>query len=399
MLRSYLTLLRDEPRVLGFGAACAFLSSPGQTFFISQFNVAVGRDLGLAASELGATYLIGTLGAALLLPFAGHWIDRIDLARYTALVMVALGIACAVKASAIGVIGLALAWLLLRLCGQGLMTHIAVTSIARYFEATRGRALSLVAMGFAISQGVLPAVAVALIALVGWRMGYAITGAVVALAAAPALIWLIRRQEKFRQAPASVAGERPRAWTGMLIVARTRFFWLALPILLYMPFTSTALVFHIQAIAQIKSWTPEQVAAGFVGYAVAHALSLPLAGILVDRFGSRALMATMNTPLLAGIAVLGGFDGVWALIALLSLMGLSSGIVQTAGSAVWAEVYGIAQLGTIRSFAVMLMVAGTALGPATVGLMLDGGLAIGVIAIILIAFGLIGSALVATVAR
>ncbi|MEQ9639012.1 MAG: MFS transporter [Alphaproteobacteria bacterium] len=399
MLRSYLTLLRDEPRVLLFGAACAFLSSPGQTFFISQFNVAVGRDLGLQASELGATYLVGTLGAAVLLPFVGHWIDRIDLARYTALVMAALGVACAVKASATGVIGLALAWLLLRLCGQGLMTHIAVTSIARYFEATRGRALSLVALGFALAQGVLPALAVMLIAVAGWRAGYAITGAVVALVAAPVLVWLIRRQTAFRRAPASVAGERPRAWSGMLIVARTRFFWLALPILLYMPFTSTALVFHIQAIAAIKSWTPEQVAAGFAGYAVAHAVSLPLAGILVDRFGSRVLMSTMNLPLLAGIGALGGFDDVAALIALLALMGLSSGIVQTAGSAVWAEVYGIAQLGTIRSFAVMLMVAGTALGPATVGLMLDSGLAISAIAIILIGLGLVGSALVATVAR
>jgi len=36
---------------------------------------------------------------------------------------------------------------LLRLFGQGMMTHIALTSTGRWFAAERGRAVSLVVLG------------------------------------------------------------------------------------------------------------------------------------------------------------------------------------------------------------------------------------------------------------
>lgn len=68
-------------------------------------------------------------------------------------------------------------------------------------------------------------------------------------------------------------------------------------------------------------------------------------------------------------------------------------MVQTTMAAVWAEVFGVARLGTIRSFAVMLMVAGTAAGPAGLGLMLDAGLPVGAISTVLCGYGLLASLL------
>lgn len=37
MIRSYATIVRDEPFPILFGICCAFLSGPGQTYFISLF--------------------------------------------------------------------------------------------------------------------------------------------------------------------------------------------------------------------------------------------------------------------------------------------------------------------------------------------------------------------------
>ncbi|MEX1035531.1 MAG: MFS transporter [Sneathiella sp.] len=388
MIRPYLKLIREEYPVLLFGIGCTFLSSPGQTFFISLFLGDVASSLKLNATQLGSLYLIATLGAASLLPLTGQWLDRVDLRRYVFFVSVGLATACGVMAVTNGPISLFFGFLLLRLTGQGLMTHVAVTSVARYFDRVRGRALSLVAMGFPLAEGVMPAIAVAMMTVLDWRMTYAVIGAAVLLGAAPVLMRLIWRSPTFTQPPRRVASaRRPGAWDGLRIVVVTRFFWCALPILLFMPFSSTALVFHIHAITTAKGWPVDLLAFGFVGYAIGHATGLLISGGPIDRLGARNMLALMNLPMLAGIAILGLLSSEIALLLFLGLMGLSAGFAQTTAAAVWAEVYGVAQLGTIRSFAVMLMVAGTALGPATIGFLIDSGLSIGGVCGYLVATG------------
>lgn len=388
MIRSYVALVRNDWRPLAFGIVCAFLSSPGQTFFISLFIGAVATDMGLGATELGLLYMVGTIGAASLLPLTGHWIDRLDLRLYTMLVMAGLAAACGAMAMASGPVGLIAALLLLRLTGQGLTTHIAVTSIARYFHRRRGRALSLVAMGFPLSQGVLPTAAVMAGATDDWRRSYAIIGIGVLLVAAPALLWLIRSFPAFTR-PTDIGGGVPsRVLDGLRLVTRSRFFWFALPLLLYMPFSSTALVFHIQVIAAAKGWSHELVALGFAAYAISHASTLLLLGGLIDRFGATTMLPLMIIPMLFGLAALGLLAAPPVMLLFLGLMGMSSALAQTTVTAVWAEIYGVGRLGTIRSFATMLMVVGTALGPVAIGALLDSGVSVAAVCGALIAFGL-----------
>jgi MFS family permease len=400
MIRAYVELIRDEYPVLLFGIGCAFLSSPGQTFFISLFLGDVASSLRLGAAQLGSLYLVATLGAASLLPLTGHWLDRVDLRRYALFVSCGLATACGVMAAANGPIGLFFGFLLLRLTGQGLMTHVAVTSVARYFDRHRGRALSLVAMGFPLAEGTMPAIAVTMIAALGWRMAYAVIGAVILAVATPVLVRLIWRVPTFTRPPGwERPGGPPRALDGLRIVVATRFFWCAVPILLFMPFGSTALIFHIHAIATAKGWSNELLALGFAGYALGHAAGLLLSGGLVDRLGARNMLSLMNLPMLAGVAILGLSNSEAALLLFLVLMGLSSGLVQTTATAVWAEIYGVAQLGTIRSFAVMMMVAGTALGPAAIGFLIDSGASIGRVCGALVAAGSAAALLAAIDAR
>ena len=44
----------------------------------------------------------------------------------------------------------------MRLAGQGLTTHTATTTIARYFEKSRGRALSTAWLGLSLAEFILP---------------------------------------------------------------------------------------------------------------------------------------------------------------------------------------------------------------------------------------------------
>jgi MFS family permease len=378
MIRPYLQLLGSEPPILLFGVLCAFLSSPGQTFFIALFVGSFGESVSLSAAQLGSLYLAATLGAASLLPYIGHWIDRIDLRLYSGLVAAALALACFSASAATGPASLFVALLLLRLTGQGLMTHIEVTSVARYFGTRRGTALALTAMGFPLAEAITPALVVLAIGAYGWRTAYATTGTFVLLLALPALIWLISDKRGFSRRPTLQPGlSRPRALDGMRLLVRSRYFWLALPILLFLPLTSTALIFHIEIIGAMKGWSRDLLASAFAGYAAGHAAGLLVSGQLVDRITARLLVPLMNVPLFAGIAILGLFDHAIALFLFLSLLGLSTGAGKTTAGAVWAEVYGVERLGSIRSFAAMLMVAATAGGPAALGLLLDADASIG----------------------
>ena len=137
-LKQYLSLFATNRRLVAFGFLTTFASSFGQTFFIGVFGAHVQSDLSLSHTQWGAVYLLGTLGSALALPFSGKLIDHMPLARYTILVGLGLGAACISIASATSIVGLVLAIFLLRQCGQGLMTHVSMTTMARCFDATRG---------------------------------------------------------------------------------------------------------------------------------------------------------------------------------------------------------------------------------------------------------------------
>jgi len=394
MLKAYTALLRDERGPLAFGAACTFLSAPGQTFFISLFIGSLSDTTGLSAGQLGSLYLGATLGSAALLPWFGHWIDRIDLRRYAAAVMAGLAVSCAVMASAAGPVSLFIALLMLRLSGQGLMSHTGMTSVGRYFVNRRGRALSLVVMGFPLSEAVMPALAVVLIAAIGWRATYLAVGAAVLLIALPLLLWLIAERRAFTQPTLREDGtRRPSAWDGARIVGRTAYFWLILPLLIYMPLTATALIFYVQPIGAAKGWSAELIAASFAGFAAGHAVAILLGGQLVDRFTARNMLAATGLPMVLGIILLGLLDTPLTAFLFMGLIGASTGLAHTVSSAMWAEVYGVERLGTIRSFSVMLMVAGTAAGPALVGPMIDVGWPVALIAALFAGFGIVATAL------
>jgi sugar phosphate permease len=51
---------------------------------------------------------------------------------------------------------LVLAVFLLRFCGQGMFGHIKLTAMARWFVATRGRAMAITNLGYPLGEALLP---------------------------------------------------------------------------------------------------------------------------------------------------------------------------------------------------------------------------------------------------
>lgn len=365
--------LRPHTRLIAFSLICAFLSAPGQTFFIAVFTAPIAASIGLGPGAMGALYMAATLGAAAVLPFAGSWIDRLDLRLYAALVLGGLALACFVMAGATGALGAGLGFLLLRLTGQGLMTHVAMTATVRFFTRVRGRALSLVGLGLPLSEALTPAAALGLIALAGWREAYVVVGIVVLVLALPLLQALIARQPTFNKPVRAEGTVKPSTWAAARQLASSRHFWLILPLIIFLPFAATGLLFQIQPLAEARGWPVGWLGLAFMGFAAGHAAGLLLVGRLIDRYGGTRLLPLMNLPTLAALGVLAFIGHPLGLIAFLTAMGMASGLAQSSVSAMWVEVYGVAQAGSVRSFAVMIMVASTAAGPAALGGLLEAG--------------------------
>lgn len=160
-----LSFLRDHGRLLGFGVLMTFCSSVGQTFFISLFSGEIRATFALSDGDFGSLYSLGTLASAAVLLWAGRLIDRLSLPLFAAGVLALLGSTCLLMGAAWDAAVLVLALFGLRLFGQGLASHSAVVAMGRYFEAQRGRALSIATLGHTLGEATLPAVVVAALAL------------------------------------------------------------------------------------------------------------------------------------------------------------------------------------------------------------------------------------------
>ncbi len=392
----YAQFARANLRFLAFGFLAAFTSSAGQTFFIGVFGPEVRETFGLSHTEWGTIYLIGTLGSALALTWTGGLIDRFDLRVFAACVIGGLAAACIVMSLTASVAMLILAIFLLRQMGQGLTSHSATTSMARYYNKNRGKALALVSIGFTSGEALLPVLAVLAISIWGWRTSYAGAGVLVACMI-PLALWFLKghgeRHAKYlrdadEDAKSGAAETSSSTRWDMLRESR---FYMLLPAVCAPSYIVTAMFFHHLTLAEAKGWSAAWVTGSYWAFGLGTVISLLAAGPLIDRLTAARIMPFYLLPLAAGLLLLvPGSNPLW-IIPYLFLGGLNSGVYFAGMTALWAELYGVRYLGAIKSTVGAITVFASALGPVTVGLMLDNGLSIEVVCAAFAAFCLLAT--------
>lgn len=368
-----ISFLRAHARLLGFGVLMTFCSSVGQTFFVSLFSGEIRAEFGLSDGDFGSLYSAGTLTSAAVLLWAGRLIDRLPLSVFAAGVLALLGAICLLMGTTWNAASLVVALFGLRLFGQGLSSHSAVVAMGRYFEAQRGRALSIATLGHSLGEALLPALVVAALALAGWRQLWSVTG--LGLLAVAPLVLLLLKGQLDRHAGSGGSGpiRDPANDRALNWVLRDPGLWLRLPALLAPPFIGTGLIFHQVHLAEAKGWPLSLMAGSFTVYAACALGALLLAGPLVDRFGARRLVALVMVPPALACLALALSDAPQAAPLFMGLLGATAGGGAVLFGALWAELYGITHLGAIRAFATSAMVFATGLAPATLGLFIDRG--------------------------
>ena len=143
-------------RWLSAGILLTFLSSFGQTYFISIFSGEIRNTFNLSHGDWGLIYGFGTFASAIVMIWAGGLTDIMRVRKLGPIVLCALSASCLFMAFNPLVALLPVVIFCLRLTGQGMSTHIATVAMSRWFVSNRGKALSISNLGFSFGEALIP---------------------------------------------------------------------------------------------------------------------------------------------------------------------------------------------------------------------------------------------------
>ncbi|MDH3332777.1 MAG: MFS transporter [Gammaproteobacteria bacterium] len=370
-----LRFIGNNFRWIAGGFTLTYFSSFGQTYFISASIAEWQSAFDLSHGEIGRLYMFATLASALCLPFLGRLVDLIPAHKMIALVMPVLAGATLMAGYAPSVTVLVIAIFLLRLFGQGMMTHIALTATGRWFVVERGRAISLVVLGHQGGEATIPLVFATIAIAYGYKTGWLVGAAALLLIGLPFAFWAYQqaREPHARDAKSVKALRHVRSWTRREVM-RDPVFWVLLTGILAPPFIGTTIFYHQNYMTALHDWPPQLFALSLLVMSLTTVGCALITGALVDRFGTPAILPYSLLPLSLSCFAL-AFSGPPAtLFVVMILLGISYGISATLFGSLWPEIYGTAYLGSIRAITVSAGVFATAAGPGLTGTLIDRGI-------------------------
>ena len=272
----------------------------------------------------------------------------------------------------------------MRFSGQGLMSHTSSTTISRYFNKRRGRALSGIWFGLSLAEFILPVLIVFLLTFYSWRTIWHFISIIIIIVLPLVVFYTIKSITIESREGTNIKNKNfinIKNWKRSEVLKDLRFYIIALN-MLALPWIATGVFIYQSFIAESKLWNIYVIPKSFMIYSIISILTLILSGFLVDKFTSRKLIPFVNIPLLIGLIILYLFDNPFYAYIFFGLMGVSNGLANVLGSSLWAEIYGVRFLGGIRALTTALMVFSTAFGTALFGFLIDKGYSIENIAMI-----------------
>ena len=371
-------------KVILFGFIFTFFSSFGQSFFLGLFNSSIRDALSITHGQFGSIYASATLLSSLILVWIGKKIDDVNILKFSSFVVILLASSCFIFSKISSVIFLFFAIFLMRLSGQGLMSHTATTTISRYFDRSRGKALSTTWLGLSFAEFILPLFIVFLLSIIEWRNIWISISIIVILILPFASYFLVKNvnlESREVSSKAKVFEKEIKQWKRIEVLKDYRFYIICMN-MLAMPWIATGTFVYQSYISTSKEWGPYIIAQSFMVYSVLSVITLFFSGFLIDKFSSRKLLIFMNIPLLLSAFVLYYFNSPISSFIFLGLIGVSNGLANVLGSATWAEIYGVRYIGSIKALTTALMVFSTAFGTALFGILIDKGFSIEQIALV-----------------
>ena len=365
-------------KVILFGFIFTFFSSFGQSYFLGLFNSSIRDALSISHGQFGSIYASATLLSSFLLIWIGKKIDDVNVIKFAFFVVIFLSISSFFFSKINSVVYLFIAIFLMRLFGQGLMSHTASTTVSRFFDRSRGKALSTAWLGLSSAEFLLPILVVYLLTFLNWRdlWVYISFGIIIFLPLASFfLVKNLKIDSREKSEDLKIKEKEIKQWRRSEVLKDYKFY-IVCGNLLAMPWIFTGFAVFQSFILNSKNWGPYIIAQSFMAYSILSVITLSLAGFLIDKYSSRKLLIFMNIPIFFAVIVLIFFQSPISSFIFLGLMGMTNGFANVLGSATWAELYGVKYIGGIKAMTSALMVFSTAFGTAMFGFLIDKGFTI-----------------------
>ena len=365
-------------KVIAYGFIFTFFSSFGQSFFLGLFNAPIRNELDITHGQFGSIYASATICSSLLLIWVGKKIDEYRILNYSFFIVALLFISSLFFSFINSVYFLAVAIFLMRLSGQGLMSHASTTTISRFFERSRGKALSTIWFGLSTAEFILPVLVTYFFLIYSWRtvwQGIAILIILLLPFVILNTIKSINLDSREVDVNSKLKKIKIKSWRRRDVIKDYRFYIVSLN-MLAMPWMATGIFVYQSFISESKMWAVYTIPKAFMVYSITSIATLFISGFLVDKFTGRKLILFMNIPLLLAMLVLFQFNHEVSAYIFLGLIGVSNGLTNILGSSTWAEIYGVKYIGSIKALTTAFMVFSTAFGTAVFGLLIDNGFSI-----------------------
>ena len=369
--------LSINKKVIIFGFIFTFFSSFGQSFFLGLFNAPIRNELGITHGQFGNIYATATIFSSLLLIWVGKKIDEYQIIYYSFFVILLLFFSSLFFSFINSIIFLSIGIFLMRFSGQGLMSHTSTTTISRFFEKSRGKALSTIWFGLSSAEFILPVLVTYLFVIYSWRSVWQGI-AIIIIIFLPFVVLNTIKKIKLDSRERDLDPKKNfkiKSWRRREVIKDYRFYIVSLN-MLAMPWIATGVFVYQSFISDSKMWNIYTIPKAFMIYSLASIITLFFSGFLVDKFTSRKLIPIMNIPLLISMFVLFYYQQEISAFIFLGLVGISNGLANVLGSSTWAEIYGVKFIGSIKALTTAFMVFSTAFGTAVFGLMIDNGFSI-----------------------
>ena len=373
-----------DPKLLFYGFAIIFFASYGQTFFISIFNAEIRDFYQLSDGQFGLVYALGTVSSSLILVGFAKLIDHIDLRIYSFIISLGLAIAClGVYILYNSVVFLFFIIFALRFFGQGAMSHAGETTMARYFGKNRGKAISVGTFGGMIGVMILPLIVVYFTKIIGWQHVWLAASLSILIFFLP-LLFLSLQDQNIRHSNFTESikdNEESKRWKTREVVVDKKFY-VYLPLSIATSFISTGLTFHQIFIINQKGWTLDMLASSYVFLGIFSIIGLIFGGPIIDKYNTKKIILFALLPLFLGVLTLIFFDSYFSMFVYMSLLGLNLGITAPFIGSLWAELYGLESIGSVKALLHACGVFSSALSPVIFGYIIDMGFGIVVISMI-----------------
>lgn len=258
-------------------------------------------------------------------------------------------------------------------------TVIPVTStIPRWFNAQRGLALSIPAVGFGLGAIVAPLVIQKLISTVDWRMSFVFIGLIPLVVTVPLAQFMRKSPDQMgltpyddsstRKAVSTVDGTRGYSFNEAI---KSKKFWIFGVINFGFGFCLQAILTHIVPHAIDMGVQPATAAILLSILASSSVPSKFFGGFISDRIGSVRALSLSMTLIAFALVFLNFADTIPMFYIFAALFGVSYGMAIPLWAIVSSELFGLESLGIISGALFFLNVMGSAVGAPLSGWFFD----------------------------